>query len=962
MLRVPDKFDLKLPAQEIVTILSERLRIGESMLRATLQEVEGVANYRRLVRRWQAENNAIVEGIVRDTEPTPTPTTAAGVAVSNSRTPEAEFEDIKDDLSSDVTRLSMLRYQIAIEAGLPINEALTSGAPQAEAPEVYHDTDIADEVSSAELPSSEDDNVVPEPESSPDEATEIDEPTEEFGEREPAQNGELESVTYTPAATAALPIYDADAVAQLDLIGVEKFVDAFSYLIAARAMQPPLAVGLFGHWGSGKTFLMRSIQRRVDQITRGARESKRTQAEIGVYKRIVQIEFNAWHYVEGNLWASLVDHIFANLRTSVEEGGSELDRRRQAITKKLASTRQEQLMLAQRIKQLDVLRKRKQSTVDSLESEQRKRLQEAEELRIQDVAAVATLNTQDIEAVDSALSKVGVNFSPKSAVDAAHGLDDARAIVVDSNTIIAPMRQYGWRWAVLLVVILLVAPVTSGVISTFKLSVPTQVISSIAAFLSSAVFVANKGARWTGQTLKAIEDAHARVRKRVEQASADQARQIAALTQEIDVLDRKLADALRERDKADSEIGNLQEKLDNLTPGKLLAEFLEQRSTSGDYRKYLGLTALIRRDFEELSRLVTLNNDALLGPASSTGKGVADFNRVVLYVDDLDRCPPRRVVEVLQAVHLLLSFPIFVVVLAVDPRWLAQSLSSEYRDLLGSPDSPGNRNQATPDDYLEKIFQIPFRLAPFDIAARARFVEGLLGPETAQALPSTPDGVSVGKATNDGQPAVSSQSPTGGGEIDNTVTIEELTAADNPTPSEPAIELTESARNSPPPIVQPSKLSNIEAVDLNPASLRFTRQEARFLEELLPLLETSPRSIKRYINIYRLIKSVAGITGLGSTEKEPDTFRCAMLLLALQTGLESIGPALVNAIAEYSTAEMEATPSHLAGVLEIMDTEGKYLVEVTRLREWLKQHPRLGEWAVPMLAPYAQHVRLYAFG
>src|SRR3712207_7125212 len=32
------------------------------------------------------------------------------------------------------------------------------------------------------------------------------------------------------------------------------------------------------------------------------------------YKRIVQIEFNAWHYSEGNLWASLVQHIFENLR------------------------------------------------------------------------------------------------------------------------------------------------------------------------------------------------------------------------------------------------------------------------------------------------------------------------------------------------------------------------------------------------------------------------------------------------------------------------------------------------------------------------------------------------------------------------------------------------------------------------------------------------------------------------
>ena len=28
------------------------------------------------------------------------------------------------------------------------------------------------------------------------------------------------------------------------------------------------------------------------------------------------------------------------------------------------------------------------------------------------------------------------------------------------------------------------------------------------------------------------------------------------------------------------------------------------------------------------------------------------IDRIVLYIDDLDRCSPRRVVEVLQAVHL----------------------------------------------------------------------------------------------------------------------------------------------------------------------------------------------------------------------------------------------------------------------------------------------------------------------
>ena len=59
------------------------------------------------------------------------------------------------------------------------------------------------------------------------------------------------------------------------------------------------------------------------------------------------------------------------------------------------------------------------------------------------------------------------------------------------------------------------------------------------------------------------------------------------------------------------------------------------------------------------------------------------INRIVLYIDDLDRCPPDKVVEVLQAVHLLLSFPAFVVVVAVDARWVSQSLRIGYKDLFG---------------------------------------------------------------------------------------------------------------------------------------------------------------------------------------------------------------------------------------------------------------------------------------
>ena len=39
-----------------------------------------------------------------------------------------------------------------------------------------------------------------------------------------------------------------------------------------------------------------------------------------------------------------------------------------------------------------------------------------------------------------------------------------------------------------------------------------------------------------------------------------------------------------------------------------------------------------------------------------------------LKIDDLDRCPPEKVADVLQAVHLFLNFPLFIIMVCVDER------------------------------------------------------------------------------------------------------------------------------------------------------------------------------------------------------------------------------------------------------------------------------------------------------
>lgn len=161
-------------------------------------------------------------------------------------------------------------------------------------------------------------------------------------------------------------------------------------------------------------------------------------------------------------------------------------------------------------------------------------------------------------------------------------------------------------------------------------------------------------------------------------------------------------------------------------------------STSDDYRRHLGLVSTARRDFEALT-------ERLADPSPKTGPQV---ERIILYIDDLDRCAEGRVKDVLEAVHLLLAFKLFVVVVGVDSRWLTHSLDKVY----GAFDEEGGADErrSTPQDYLEKIFQIIVNLRPMTPLGFGQLMSRLMGA-TAPPEPGEDDGVSA-EGTAEGAP------------------------------------------------------------------------------------------------------------------------------------------------------------------------------------------------------------------
>src|SRR5215471_7369643 len=56
-----------------------------------------------------------------------------------------------------------------------------------------------------------------------------------------------------------------------DRLGMDREVDAISWVVVATDVDPPLSVGLFGDWGTGKSYFMRLMEERVGQIAATAR-------------------------------------------------------------------------------------------------------------------------------------------------------------------------------------------------------------------------------------------------------------------------------------------------------------------------------------------------------------------------------------------------------------------------------------------------------------------------------------------------------------------------------------------------------------------------------------------------------------------------------------------------------------------------------------------------------------------
>lgn len=109
----------------------------------------------------------------------------------------------------------------------------------------------------------------------------------------------------------------------------------------------------------------------------------------------------------------------------------------------------------------------------------------------------------------------------------------------------------------------------------------------------------------------------------------------------------------------------------------------------------------------------------------------AEISRLIVLIDDLDRCLPETAIETLEAIRLFVFTKRTAFVVAADEAMIEYAVRKHFPDL---PSSTGPQTYAR--NYLEKLIQIPFRIPPLGVTETKIYVTLLLiGAELEESDP-----------------------------------------------------------------------------------------------------------------------------------------------------------------------------------------------------------------------------------
>lgn len=99
----------------------------------------------------------------------------------------------------------------------------------------------------------------------------------------------------------------------------------------------------------------------------------------------------------------------------------------------------------------------------------------------------------------------------------------------------------------------------------------------------------------------------------------------------------------------------------------------------------------------------------------------AGYRAIVVYIDDLDRCNPVKVVDCLEAIKLFLSVANTAFVIGADERIVELAIQEKYHVI------EDKKERFSPfSDYLEKLIQLPYKLPKLSFSEQETYITLLL--------------------------------------------------------------------------------------------------------------------------------------------------------------------------------------------------------------------------------------------
>jgi len=102
----------------------------------------------------------------------------------------------------------------------------------------------------------------------------------------------------------------------------------------------------------------------------------------------------------------------------------------------------------------------------------------------------------------------------------------------------------------------------------------------------------------------------------------------------------------------------------------------------------------------------------------------------VFFIDDLDRCDPAQIIDLLEAVKLFFDLKHVFVFLAVDKEVIDRGIEVKYSEFKFAE----GRAAAVGAEYIEKMVQLPLQLFPVGRTQVASFMEALSPSAAGRAL------------------------------------------------------------------------------------------------------------------------------------------------------------------------------------------------------------------------------------